>query len=282
MTEFYGWLTVAPLGDGAFLKASRTADLYSLGGWSIASSIRLFSSTWMILFCSGNKLSVIKKQWNFHQQTFYLPNPTDLTFFLHQSALGLANSLTIFYSFWKQKSNLVLLLISSWIQIKQLDPYYSLPNILSIGIKLSNRLSFSKFYNINLKTVKPRLSCLTCCDLWHKNKLHIDYYLQKNKNKMEGLRPENLEALPSLFTDLFFLFLWALLVQILSWLDPDLHLFDLENKTVLSHHLFGNFGSDFEFIWTFNFYPNLSTNKPRLNSLVNHIFYPISNKLKTS
>ena len=31
--KFYSWLTVAPLGDGAFLKASRTSDLHSLGGW---------------------------------------------------------------------------------------------------------------------------------------------------------------------------------------------------------------------------------------------------------
>ena len=28
--KFYWWLTVAPLGDGAFLKASRTSDLHSL------------------------------------------------------------------------------------------------------------------------------------------------------------------------------------------------------------------------------------------------------------
>ena len=30
--NFYRWLTVAPLGDGAFLKASRTSVLHSLGG----------------------------------------------------------------------------------------------------------------------------------------------------------------------------------------------------------------------------------------------------------
>ena len=30
--KFYSWLTVAPLGDGAFLKESRTSDLHSLGG----------------------------------------------------------------------------------------------------------------------------------------------------------------------------------------------------------------------------------------------------------
>ena len=30
--KYYRWLTVAPLGDGAFLKASRTSDLHSLGG----------------------------------------------------------------------------------------------------------------------------------------------------------------------------------------------------------------------------------------------------------
>ena len=30
--KFYRWLTVAPLGDGAFLKASRTSDLHSMGG----------------------------------------------------------------------------------------------------------------------------------------------------------------------------------------------------------------------------------------------------------
>ena len=34
--KFYRWLIVAPLGDDAFLKASRTSDLHSLGGWSIA------------------------------------------------------------------------------------------------------------------------------------------------------------------------------------------------------------------------------------------------------
>ena len=80
------------------------------------------------------------------------------------------------YSFENRKSNLFLLLISPWTQIKQLNPYVSLPNLLFVGIKQSNKLSFSKLYNINLKTIKSRLSCLTCCDLWHKNKLHIDYY----------------------------------------------------------------------------------------------------------
>ena len=29
--KYYRWVTVAPLGDGAFLKASRTSDLHSLG-----------------------------------------------------------------------------------------------------------------------------------------------------------------------------------------------------------------------------------------------------------
>ena len=33
--KFYRWLTVAPLGDGAFLKESRTSDLHSLGGWPV-------------------------------------------------------------------------------------------------------------------------------------------------------------------------------------------------------------------------------------------------------
>ena len=31
-SKFYRWLTVAPLWDGAFLKASRTLDLHSLRG----------------------------------------------------------------------------------------------------------------------------------------------------------------------------------------------------------------------------------------------------------
>ena len=30
--RYYRWLTVDPLGDGAFLKSSRTSDLLSLGG----------------------------------------------------------------------------------------------------------------------------------------------------------------------------------------------------------------------------------------------------------
>ena len=80
--KFYRWLTVAPLGDDAFLKASRTSDLHFLGGWSVASSIGLISFTWMIFFCSGNSNSH-GKQWIFYQQAFYLPNPTNLTFFLH-------------------------------------------------------------------------------------------------------------------------------------------------------------------------------------------------------
>ena len=129
MTKFYRWLTVAPLGDDAFLKASRISDLHSLRCWSVASSIGLLFFDWMILFCSGNADSH-GKQWIFHQQAFYLPNPTNLTNFLPKSALGLENSLSTFYSFERKKYNLFLLLISPWTQIKQLSPHASLHNLL--------------------------------------------------------------------------------------------------------------------------------------------------------
>ena len=33
--KFHRWLTVATLGDGAFLKASRTSNLLSPGGWPV-------------------------------------------------------------------------------------------------------------------------------------------------------------------------------------------------------------------------------------------------------
>ena len=65
--------------------------------------------------------------------------------------------------FWKDKTNLTLLLISPSNQIKQLSPYASLPNLPSVGIKLSNRFLFSKFYNRNWKAFKSVLNSLTWC-----------------------------------------------------------------------------------------------------------------------
>ena len=90
------------------------------------------------------------------------------------------------------------------------------------------------FHSLNstteiLKTTKSRLSCLTCYDLWHKNKLHIDVICRTLKIKMEGLRSESFSSWPSLFfTALFLLCFWVvfafLLVQVLSWLEPDLYI----------------------------------------------------------
>ena len=54
----------------------------------------------------------------------------------------------LFYNilfFWKHKTNLILLLISPWTQIKQLSSHASPPILLSVGIKLSNRFLFSNF-----------------------------------------------------------------------------------------------------------------------------------------
>ena len=79
--KFYRWLTVAPLGDGVFLKASRTSDFHFLGGWLVPYPLGCFSLLGWSSFFSENIINH-EKQWISIQQAFYLPNPTDLTFFL--------------------------------------------------------------------------------------------------------------------------------------------------------------------------------------------------------
>ena len=96
-------------------------------------------------------------------QNLYLPNPTDLAFFFIRVHLDWQTLFTTFYSFENKKSILFLLFISPWTQIKQLSSDVSLPNLPSVGIKLSNRLSFSKFYNRNLKESKLGLNSPTWC-----------------------------------------------------------------------------------------------------------------------
>ena len=62
--KFYWWLTVAPLGDGDFLKASRTSDLHSLGGWSVPhplGCLSLLGWSYFVLKC----VSSYEKQWIF-------------------------------------------------------------------------------------------------------------------------------------------------------------------------------------------------------------------------
>ena len=57
--KYYRWLTVAPLGDGAFLKASKTSDFDSLGGWPVPHPLGCPSFTEMIFF--EKILAAIKK-----------------------------------------------------------------------------------------------------------------------------------------------------------------------------------------------------------------------------
>ena len=78
--KYYRWLTVASLGDGAFLKASRTSDLHSLGGWPMPDPLGYPSFAGMIF--SENIFTSYENNGPSSIQTFYLPNPIDLTFFL--------------------------------------------------------------------------------------------------------------------------------------------------------------------------------------------------------
>ena len=138
------------------------ANSSSTWGWCLLEGIKNFrlaffgrlTYVWSIGFpflCCDDilwkNISSYEKQWIFHLKAFYLPNPTDLTFFIHLECTWIGKLFTIFYSFGNRKSNLFLLLISPWTQIKQLSSDDSLPNLPSVEIKLSNI-----FYSLNSTT----------------------------------------------------------------------------------------------------------------------------------
>ena len=81
--KFYRWLRVAPLGDGVFLKASRTSGLHSLGGWSVPHPLGCLSFLGWSSFALKHINIHIFNNGTSSIQSLYLPNPTDLTFFLH-------------------------------------------------------------------------------------------------------------------------------------------------------------------------------------------------------
>ena len=131
-----------------------------LGGWPVPDPLGYFSFAEMTF--SENILATIKIM-DLYQ---YKLLPTQSYWSNIFSSLECTWIGKLFYNilfFWKHKTNLILLLISPWTQIKQLSSDASLPILPSVGIKLSNRFLFSKFYNRNLKTFKSGLSSLTWC-----------------------------------------------------------------------------------------------------------------------
>ena len=101
--KFYRCLTVAPHGDGTFLKVSRTSDLYSLGADQCLIHWAATSFTWMIFFCSDN-VSSHEKQGNSIKQAFYLPNPTNLTFFLLSECIWIGKLFLQTFYFFESKN----------------------------------------------------------------------------------------------------------------------------------------------------------------------------------
>ena len=87
-----------------------------------------------------------------------------------------------FILFESRKYNLFLLIISLWTHIKQLSPYDSLPNLPSVGIKLSNRFYSLNSTTENLKIIQVRIEHSNLMLIYGmKKKLHIDLILQKIK-----------------------------------------------------------------------------------------------------
>ena len=119
--KFYRWLTVAPHGDGAFLKASRTLDLYSLGGWSVPHPLGCNFLHFALFSFSLKMLAAMKDNGILSNRASTYPILLIYHFFFFQSALGLANSFTNILFFWKKKTNLSLLFVSPWNHIIQLS-----------------------------------------------------------------------------------------------------------------------------------------------------------------
>ena len=86
------------------------------------------------------------------------------------------------------------------VQIKQLDPKVSLPNLLFVKFKLFDR-PHSLYSKTEIEnTVKPGLSYLICCSVYGcMYKLHIDFICSNLKQNGEGLRSKNLKH-PSFFS----------------------------------------------------------------------------------